>query len=141
MEDARARYDAGKENKTKTLKEVESTVYSKWANKVGKLLGIVNPSLGREWFEIVTNIDSSKLGFTFGLEKLHTLRCACVENDIRNQWLEMSLGTLRAQFGIPNNDKDYRCWVAKETWFFHLLDQADRTLLECQRYGKHTSLQ
>lgn len=133
--EARTRYNSGLDKKHKTVKEAENVVHYKWMNKMGKLLGVVNPSLGQEWFEKVVTMEPQGAGFSFGLEKLHTLRCSTVKNEVRNRWLTISLGSMRAQFGVPVSDKDYRLWVAKETWLEYLVEQCKTTLQECLGIG------
>lgn len=135
MKDTRNKFHSGVDKKHKSLKDAEAVVHYKWINKMGKLLGVVNPSLGQEWFERVVNMEPQGPGFYFGLEKLHALRCSSVRNEVRNRWLAICLGSMRAQFGVPNSDKDYRMWVAKETWLEYLVEQANTTLQECQAIG------
>ncbi|KAJ7542663.1 hypothetical protein O6H91_09G007500 [Diphasiastrum complanatum] len=109
--------------KGKSLKDAQSGVVMKWSTKMSKMLGIVNPSLGEVWFERVTTMDVGGTSFSMGLEKLHALRCANVANETRNTWLAMEIGPMRAQFGIPRGDRDFRLWVVKDTWFTHLVVQ------------------
>ena len=65
---------AGLDKKHRTLKEAETAIHYKWTNKLGKMLGIVNPALGPEWFDLVTNTETTSMGVTLTIEKLHHLR-------------------------------------------------------------------
>lgn len=121
--------------KGKSLKDAQNGVIMKWSTKMSKMLGIVNPALGEVWFERVTTIDIGGTGFSMGLEKLHSLRCANVANETRNTWLAMAIGPMRAQFGIPGGDRDFRLWVVKETWLTHLVVQAKLVMAMLRELG------
>ncbi|KAJ7546769.1 hypothetical protein O6H91_08G053900 [Diphasiastrum complanatum] len=125
MLEAREKVKSNRDTKSnKTLRELELAVQLRWANKLSKMLGVVNPTLGAEWFERITTMEPTTPGFHISLEKLHALRCANVANEVRNGWLAIALGSMRAQFGVPAGDRDFKQWLAKENWFTHLLDQA-----------------
>lgn len=136
MDEVRAKFNAGTDKAHKTIKEAESVVHYRWTNKMGKMLGIVNPALGIEWFELVTSTETTSMGVTLGIEKLHHLRCSSVPNETKCKWLKWCVGPMSGQFGIPKNDKDFRLWVAKETWLEYLFEIASKVLAECMALRK-----
>lgn len=120
----------------------KSVVRRRWENKMTKWLGIINPKLGENWFNMITSIDLEGGGIEIGLEKLDFLRTARIPNDMRLQCLiKLSGGqAVRNTFGIPSGDKAFRLWVSKETWLHDLQMQAEQLLGTLQQLYPNVAL-
>lgn len=117
--------------------DVELRIRKKYGNRMSKLLGVVDPKNGDQWFRMITTKSLEEKGFTLGLEKLNALRLADVSNETRIQWLKNCLGgaVARDQYNIPLGDKMFRIWVAREVFYEALRLEALRILELCQDVG------
>lgn len=91
-------------------------------------MSIVNPQLGKRWFEILWDLPFEGKNTIVSLEKLYETSILACCNEKRLSVLTL-LGAdvaLTSSFGLPKGDKPFIYWLAKEVWMDQLIQEAER---------------
>lgn len=92
------------------------------------MLSLVNPSNGKEWFEILWKLPFEEPQYKISLEKLYALSSAACSPILKCSMLKL-LGqddNVKQSYGMPLGDHQYISWLAKEVWMDQLLEDAAR---------------
>ena len=92
------------------------------------MLSIVNPSNGKEWFEILWKLPFEDPQYKISLEKLYALSSIACSPLLKCSMRKL-LGqddNIKQSYGMPLGDHQYISWLAKEEWMDQLLENAAR---------------
>lgn len=95
-----------------------------------QLLSVVNPQLGKRWFDILWELPYEGKNTIVSLEKLYETSISACSQEKRLSVLSL-LGAdiaLTSSFGLPKGDKPFIYWLAKEVWMDQLIQEAERLL-------------
>ena len=93
---------------------------------------MVNPSNGRDWFQILWKLPFEEPRYKINLEKLYALSSAACSSNLKCSMLRL-LGqdeNVKQSYGMPLGDHQYILWLAKEVWMDQLLEDASRLVIQ-----------
>lgn len=94
------------------------------------MLSVLNPTLGKRWFEVLWEMPFDSKRSIVTIEKLSQIAISALSEEVKvNTLMLMDEDTnLRDTWGLPRGDKAFITWIAKEVWMTQLVDSAQALL-------------
>ncbi|MCO5546847.1 hypothetical protein L7F22_000284 [Adiantum nelumboides] len=105
-----------KEDKDLEVTKARKNVIKTYNRKMLRILSVVNPSNGKEWFAVLWKLTFEDPQYRINLEKLYALSSAACSPNLNCSMLKL-LGqddNVKQSYGMPLGDHQYISWLSKE---------------------------
>ncbi|KAI5073103.1 hypothetical protein GOP47_0011116 [Adiantum capillus-veneris] len=119
-----------KKEREHKLMLIRKAVTKTFVRKIHRMLCIINPILGKTWFDVLWGLPMFDGSRKITLDKLYQISIAACSHEKKISMLAL-LGAddnLKSSYGILGGDHEYIRWCAKEVWMEQLLTGASRML-------------
>ncbi|KAI5076212.1 hypothetical protein GOP47_0008277 [Adiantum capillus-veneris] len=119
-----------KEEQEHKLMVIRKVVTKTFVRKIHRMLCIINPSLGKPWFDVLRGLPMFDASRKITLDKLYQISIAACSHEKKISMLSL-LGAddnLKISYGMLGGDHEFIIWCAKEVWMEQLLTEASRML-------------
>ncbi|MCO5608266.1 hypothetical protein L7F22_062472 [Adiantum nelumboides] len=115
----------------KEEKKLTNELAHKYGERIGKILNIIDPSLGKTWLDRIWALKWGPESWA-SLEKLNLIAVqnASIENKILWVSLLEADKITRSGYGLKRGDQFFRIWLRREGMLHRILDRANRLLVD-----------
>ncbi|MCO5564165.1 hypothetical protein L7F22_017821 [Adiantum nelumboides] len=121
-----------KEERMQKIVVIKRTINKTYSRKMHRILSIVNPTHGKEWFDVLWKLPFEDSLSRITLDKLYQISMATCSFTKKVMILSL-LGAddnFKSSYGLQSSNHGFIRWLAKEVWMDQVLAEATRLLTQ-----------